>query len=67
MWWIAWLIAAISFGVVEFLTLTLAFGLLAGAALVAAVTAGLGAPVAVQLLAFAVTGGIALVAVRPIA
>ena len=40
---------------------------MAGAALVAAIAAGLGAPVVVQLLAFAVTGGIALVAIRPIA
>jgi membrane protein implicated in regulation of membrane protease activity len=62
-----WLVAAVLLGVVEFLTLTLAFGLLAGAALVAAIAAGLGASVPVQLLAFAVTGGIGLVAVRPIA
>jgi membrane protein implicated in regulation of membrane protease activity len=67
MWSYAWLVAAVLLGVVEFLTLTLAFGLLAGAALVAAVAAGLGASVPVQLLAFAVTGGIGLVAVRPIA
>ena len=67
MWSYAWLIIAVLLGVVEFLTLTLAFGLLAGAALVAAVAAGLGASVPVQLLAFAVTGGIGLVAVRPIA
>ena len=67
MWWIAWLIAAVVLGVVESVTLTLAFGLLAGAALVASVAAGLGASVPIQLLAFAVTGGIGLVAVRPIA
>lgn len=67
MWWLAWLIAAVLLGVVEFLTLTLAFGLLAGAALVAAVAAGLGASVPIQLLAFAVAGGIGLVAVRPVA
>ncbi len=67
MWSYAWLIAAVVLGVVEILTLTLAFGLLAGAALVAAVAAGLGAPVPVQLLAFTVTGGVALLAVRPIA
>jgi membrane protein implicated in regulation of membrane protease activity len=67
MWWLAWLIAAVLLGVAEFLTLTLAFGLLAGAALLAAVAAGLGASVPVQLLVFAVTGGVALVAVRPIA
>ena len=67
MWWLAWLIAAVLLGVVEFLTLTLAFGLLAGAALVAAVAAALGASVPVQLLVFAVTGGVALVAIRPVA
>lgn len=67
MWWIAWLIAAVLLGVVEFLTLTLAFGLLAGSALLAAVAAALGAPVPVQLLVFAVAGGVGLVAVRPVA
>ena len=67
MWWLAWLIAALLLGVAEFLTLTLSFGLLAGAALVAAVAAGLGASLPVQLLVFAVTGGVALLAVRPIA
>jgi membrane protein implicated in regulation of membrane protease activity len=67
MWWLAWLTVALILGVVEFLTLTLAFGLLAGAALVAAVAAGLGASVPVQLLVFAVTGGVGIVAVRPIA
>ena len=67
MWWLLWLTAAILLGVTEFLTLTLALGLLAGAALVAAVTAGLGASVPIQLLAFAVTGGVGLLAVRPVA
>ena len=67
MWWLVWLVAALLLGVTEFLTLTLAFGLLAGAALGAAVAAGLGASVPVQLLVFAATGGIGLVAVRPVA
>ena len=66
MWWIFWLVAAVLLGVAEFSTLTLVFGLLASAALVAAVAAGLGAPIAIQLVAFAVTGGVGLVAVRPI-
>ncbi len=65
--WVFWLIAAVLLGVAEFLTLTLVFGLVASAALVAAVTGALGAPLPVQLLAFAVTGGIGLVGVRPIA
>ncbi len=67
MWWLFWLATAVLLGVTEFFTLTLVFGLLASAALVAAVTAGVGAPITVQLLAFAVTGAVGLVAVRPIA
>lgn len=67
MWWLFWLAVAAVLGAAEFFSLTLVFGLLAGAALVAAVAAGLGASVPIQLLAFAVTGGVGLVAVRPIA
>lgn len=67
MWWLLWLAAAVVLGVAEFFTLTLALGLLAAAALVAAVAAGLGASVPVQLLAFALSGGVGLVAVRPLA
>ena len=55
--WIAWLIAAAALGVAEYFTLTLAFGLLAAAALVAAIVAGLGGPLLAQVLAFAITGG----------
>ena len=65
--WLFWLAAAVLLGIAEFFTLMLVFGLLAGAALVAAVVAGLGASVPLQLIAFAVTGGIGLVAVRPVA
>ena len=65
--WIAWLIVAVALGVAEFFTLTLAFGLLAAAALVAAVVAGLGGSVLAQFLAFAITGGAGLLIVRPIA
>jgi membrane protein implicated in regulation of membrane protease activity len=67
MWWLLWLTAAVVLGVTEFFTLTLVFGLLAGSALVAAVAAGLGASVPIQLLAFAVASGVGLVAVRPVA
>ena len=65
--WIAWLIAAAVLAVAEYVTLTLAFGLLAAAALVAAVVAGVGAPVLAQVLAFAITAGVGLLIVRPIA
>ncbi|UPK74804.1 NfeD family protein [Nocardioidaceae bacterium SCSIO 66511] len=65
--WIAWLVAAAALGVAEFFTLTLAFGILGTAALVAAVVAGVGAVWVVQLLAFAVTAGAGLLLVRPIA
>ena len=65
--WMAWLIAAVLLGVAESLTLTLAFGLLAAAALVAALVAGLGGPLLAQILAFAIAGGVGLLIVRPIA
>ena len=65
--WIAWLIAAAVLGVAEYFTLTLALGMLASAALVAAVVAGLGGSLLAQVLAFAITGALALLIVRPIA
>jgi membrane protein implicated in regulation of membrane protease activity len=65
--WVVWLVAAVVLGVAEAFTLTLAFGLLAAAALVAAVVAGLGGSLFAQVLAFAVAGGMGLLIVRPIA
>jgi membrane protein implicated in regulation of membrane protease activity len=65
--WVVWLIAAVVLGVAEYFTLTLAFGLLAAAALVAALVAGIGGSVLAQVLAFAITGGAGLLIVRPIA
>jgi len=64
--WIAWLIAAVALGVAEAFTLTLAFGLLAAAALIAAIVAGVGGSLLVQVLAFAITAGVGLVIVRTI-
>jgi hypothetical protein len=50
------------------LTLTLAFGLLAAAALVAAIVAGMGGSLLLaQILAFAIAGGVGLLIVRPLA
>ena len=65
--WIAWLIAAGALAVAEYFTLTLALGLLAAAALVAAVVAGVGGPLLAQVLAFAIAAGVGLLVVRPIA
>lgn len=65
--WLAWLLAAGVLGVAEFFTLTLVFGLLAGAALVAAVVAGVGIGVVGQLVAFGTATAAGLVLVRPIA
>lgn len=67
MLWIVWLAAAAALGCLEFFAPTLVSGLLAVAAVVAAVVAGLGGPLLVQVLAFAVTGAAALLIVRPIA
>ena len=51
--WFVWLLAAGVLGAAEFFTLTLAFGLMAGAALVAAVVAGAGIGMLGQLIAIA--------------
>lgn len=65
--WLAWLLAAAALGVAEFFTLTLVFGLLAGAALVAAVVAGVGVGLLGQLVALALAAAAGLVLVRPVA
>ncbi|MFF7735476.1 MULTISPECIES: NfeD family protein [unclassified Streptomyces] len=65
--WFAWLLAAAALGAAEFFTLTLVFGLLAGAAVVAAVVAGVGIGVVGQFVAFGVAAAAGLVVVRPVA
>ncbi|CAM5587564.1 NfeD family protein OS=Streptomyces cyaneofuscatus OX=66883 GN=G3I52_32045 PE=4 SV=1 [Streptomyces cyaneofuscatus] len=65
--WLAWLLAAAALGVAEFFTLTLVFGLLAGAAMVAAVVAGVGIGLLGQLVALALAAAAGLVLVRPVA
>jgi len=65
--WIAWLIVAALLGVAEVMTATLAFGLLAVAAVVAGVVGGLGLGLPFQLAAFAVAAGAGLGVVRPLA
>ncbi|GAA4556470.1 MULTISPECIES: NfeD family protein [Streptomyces] len=65
--WFLWLLAAAALGAAEFFTLTLVFGLLAGAALVAAVVAGVGIGLLGQLLALAAATAAGLVLVRPVA
>lgn len=65
--WLAWLLAAAALGAAEFFTLTLVFGLLASAALVAAVVAGVGIGLLGQLVALALAAVAGLVIVRPIA
>lgn len=47
--------------------MTLAFGILGAAALVAAVVAGVGTPWAFQVLAFAVAAALGLLVIRPVA
>ena len=65
--WIGWLIVAAVLGVAELLTTTLAFGLIAIAAVAAAVVGAFHLSFALQLVAFAVTAGAGLGFVRPIA
>jgi len=65
--WIIWLIVAAVLGVAELLTTTLAFGLIAVAAVVAAVVGAFHIGLAWQMAAFVVTAGAGLGVVRPIA
>jgi membrane protein implicated in regulation of membrane protease activity len=65
--WIVWLIVAAVLGVAELLTMTFAFGLIAAAALVAAVVGAFHIALPIQLAAFVVAAGAGLGVVRPIA
>jgi membrane protein implicated in regulation of membrane protease activity len=65
--WLGWLVAAALLGVAELATLTFAAGLMAAAALVAAVVAGLGGDFVAQALAFAGVSFAALALVYPVA
>jgi membrane protein implicated in regulation of membrane protease activity len=65
--WIVWLIVAAVLGVAELLTTTLAFGLIAVAAVVAAVVGAFHLDLGLQLAAFVAAAGAGLVFVRPIA
>ena len=65
--WIVWLIVAAVLGVAELLTTTLAFGLIAIAAVVAAVVGTFHLDLGLQLAAFVVAAGAGLGFVRPIA
>jgi membrane protein implicated in regulation of membrane protease activity len=65
--WIIWLIIAAVLGVAEMLTATLAFGLVAIAALVAAVAGAVGGGAPVQFGAFVLASALGLGMVRPFA
>ncbi|MFC9119677.1 NfeD family protein [Streptomyces sp. NPDC057067] len=65
--WFVWLLAAAALGAAEFFTLTLVLGLLAGAALVAAVVAGVGVGLLGQIVALAAAAAAGLILVRPVA
>ncbi|MFB9731312.1 MULTISPECIES: NfeD family protein [Ornithinimicrobium] len=65
--WLWWLGAALAFGVVEMTTLDLLFLMLALGALVAAVVAGAGLPILVQVLVFVGAAALFVLALRPMA
>jgi membrane protein implicated in regulation of membrane protease activity len=65
--WIVWLVLAAVLGVAEVMTTTLAFGLIAAGAVVAAVVGAAGVSLPFQVGAFAVAAAAGLVVVRPIA
>jgi membrane protein implicated in regulation of membrane protease activity len=65
--WIVWLIVAAVLGVAELMTTTLALGIIAVGALVAAGAGAIGLPLPIQLLAFMGASGAGLGFVWPIA
>jgi membrane protein implicated in regulation of membrane protease activity len=65
--WIVWLIVAAVLGVAELVTTTLAFGLIAVAAIVAAAVGAFHLAIPLQLAAFAVAAIAGLGFVRPVA
>ncbi|GHD34088.1 NfeD family protein [Nocardiopsis kunsanensis] len=64
--WLIWFLIAAGLGVAELLTLTFVLGLMATAALVAALLGVIGLPVAVQIIGFAAATIAGLVFVRPL-
>jgi len=65
--WIVWLVLAAVLGIAEVMTTTLAFGLLAAAAVAAAIVGGIGLALPFQLIAFVLAAGAGLGIVRPLA
>ncbi len=65
--WVAWLLVAALLGIAELLSLTLALGILAVAALAAGLTGALGLPLAAQAAVFGVGAAAGLAFVRPFA
>lgn len=64
--WLIWIILAAALGAAEFFTLTFVLGLLAAAALVAALLGAIGLPVVVQVIGFAAAAAAGIVLVKPI-
>ncbi|WP_131105827.1 NfeD family protein [Ornithinimicrobium sufpigmenti] len=65
--WLWWVGAALAFGIVEMNTLDLIFLMLALGALVAAIAAGAGIPLILQVLLFGLSAGLFVFALRPVA
>ena len=63
--WMIWLIAAVTLGIAEIFTLTAALGMLAVAALITAVLATAGLPLAAQLVAFTILAVAGVALLRP--
>jgi membrane protein implicated in regulation of membrane protease activity len=63
--WLIWLAVALVAGTIEVLSLDLIFLMFAGGAVAAGVAAAFGAPLTVDVLVFAVTSGLLLLAARP--
>jgi membrane protein implicated in regulation of membrane protease activity len=63
---VVWIVLGVILAVAEMFTATLVLIMLAAGAFAAAIAAGLGAPVPLQAVVFAVVSGLSLAAVRPV-
>jgi membrane protein implicated in regulation of membrane protease activity len=64
--WLWWLVAGVALAVAELFTGTFVLLMFAGGAFAATVAAGLGAPIALQVVVFTLGSALGLLAVRPL-
>jgi len=63
---VLWVVLAVALAIAEAFTATLFVAMFAAGALAAAATAGLGGPLLLQVIVFAIVSGLSVAAIRPI-